>query len=452
MPLASAPLKRTSIASRITGYVFLMISISLLSIAGLVYTQQQWSIQQQADALGKSLLQQTRVLAEGALSAEDTLSLAVLLRELVGNPYVSHAALYSVDNRILAEAGQRPKSSSNAPGFYSQQLTFQNIIAGTLHLHIDMQQLQKPLDTSMQTLAAVGLVLLMLSAILAVLLGRSIARPLNNLSNWLSNPAPPAPCIQRSDEVGVLARQLNQHWASDLSTVEPQPAELTSTVLEPQQAAANQDPSELSYQQVHDTVLADAHNNTRTAVLAIELGSMEQLRQLPSERLSELMNQYLHALQQAADLYAGELYNLTDGRSLITFHSKHADYPRNAVLCGELLRAFSHALQTEVAASGILLHIKLGLSDGPAQQQNTLGQLLLNDSTQAALTLSKHSHNLLLLSNDLAQQDEIIDCSRTRPVLKPEQASCVETLLDNYPALLQEQLQQIQMRTELGKL
>lgn len=443
MPLASAPSKRTSIASRITGAVLLMLSISLFSIAGLVYTQQQWSIQQQADALGKSLLQQTRVIAEGALSAEDTLSLAVLLRELVGNPYVSHAALYSVDNRILAEAGQRPKSSSNSPGFYSQQLTFQNIIAGTLHLHIDMQQLHKPLDTSMRTLAAVGLILLMLNAILAVLLGRSITRPLNTLSNWLNNPAPPAPYNQRSDEVGVLARQLNQHWGNDLPTLEPQPTELTTAVPDPQQAAANQEPSELSYQQVHDSVLADADSNARSAVLAVEFGSMEQLRQLPSERLAELMNTYLNAVQQAADLYAGKLHNLTDGRSLITFHSKHADYPRNAVLCGELLRAFSHALQTEVAASGTLLHIKLGLSEGPANQHNTLGQLLLSDSTQTALTLSKHSHNLLLLSNDLAQQDEIIACSRTRPVLKPEQASCVETLLNGYPALLQDQLQQI---------
>lgn len=449
MPLASAPSKRTSIASRITGYVLLMISISLLCIAGLVYTQQQWSIQQQADALGKSLLQQTRVIAEGALSAEDTLSLAVLLRELVDNPYVSHAALYSVDNRILAEAGQRPKSSGNPAGFYSQQLTFQNIIAGTLHLHIDMQHLQKPLNTSIQTLAAVGLALLILNAILAGLLGRSIARPLTNLSNWLSNPAPPAPYSQRSDELGTLARQLTQHWANNLPTVEPQPAELTSAVLEPQQAAANQEPSELAYQQVHDTVLADAtSNDPRTAVLAVEFGSMEQLRQLPSEHLSALMSQYRHALQQAVDLHAGELYNLTDGRSVITFQSEHADYPRNAVLCGELLRAFSHTLQTEMAASGTLLHIKLGLSDGPAQQKNTLGQLLLNDTTQTALTLCKHSHNLLLLSNDLAQHSAIIACSRIQPVLKPEQASCVETLLNNYPQRLQEQLQQIQKHAD----
>src|SRR5690554_6544858 len=215
-----------------------------------------------------------------------------------------------------------------------------------------MQHLQKPLNTSIQTLAAVGLALLILNAILAGLLGRSIARPLTNLSNWLSNPAPPAPYSQRSDELGTLARQLTQHWANNLPTVEPQPAELTSAVLEPQQAAANQEPSELAYQQVHDTVLADAtSNDPRTAVLAVEFGSMEQLRQLPSEHLSALMSQYRHALQQAVDLHPGELYNLTDGRSVITFQSEHADYPRNAVLCGELLRAFSHILQTEMPAS-----------------------------------------------------------------------------------------------------
>lgn len=445
MPHASAPLRRSSIASRITGYVFLMIIVSLLTVAWLVHTQLQWSVKQQADALGQSLLQQTGRSAAGALSADDTLSLAVLLRELVNNPYVSHAALYSVDNRILAEAGQRPKSSQTELGFYSQQLSSQNVITGSLHLHIDIKKLQKPLDTSMQILAAVGLVLLILTALLSRRLGRSIAVPLQSLSNWLNNPVAPAPEIERTDEIGYLARQLSENFMDEPdATEQPQ----TDDALVPLAPASNDpaaSPNSLlaanpAVSQPQSVQLVPA----RTAVLAVEFGNMEQLRQLPNERLADLKNKYRHALEQSAELYAGQLYNLADGRSLITFSSNHPDYPRNALLCGELLRAFSHVLQIEVADSGTLLHMKLGLSDGPANPEMSLGQLLLSDSTQAALTLSQHSRNLLLLSNSLAQNNKVIACSRTRAVAQPEQASCLESLLNSYPALLQSQLEEIQ--------
>ena len=214
MSHASAQPRGASITSRITGSVLLTISICLLTFAWVMHTQLQWSVQQQANALAQTLLQQTRSATESALSADDTLSVAVLLRELVENPYVSHAALYSVDNRIIAEAGKRPKATRSS-GFYSQQLTFQDVVVGSLHLHIDTRKLQEPLTTSLQTMAVLGVILLILAAFIAVHLGRSVARPLQSLSNWLINPAPPAPHIKRGDEIGLLARQLNQYFLQD---------------------------------------------------------------------------------------------------------------------------------------------------------------------------------------------------------------------------------------------
>ncbi len=462
MALDSIHSRRSSITARITGYVFLMIASSLLLFAWLVHTQLQWSVQQQADALGQSLLQQTRSVAEGALSADDTLSVAVLLRDLVDNPYVSHAALYSVDNRILAEAGKRPKSSNSNHSLYSQQLSFENVIAGSLHLHIDINKLQQPLTTSMQSMAVLGLVLLVLALILSVHLARSLALPLQSLSNWLINPAPPAPFIQRSDEIGLLARQLNQYFIDDTQSA-------SIPVLEPVQELAQTQ----TQAHVHDTTQTPAVDQPaapdlhtvdtiplsaldsvrpyaaqtvaqRTAVLAVEFGSMEQLRQLPSERFNQLTKKYRHAVQHSAALYGGQLHALTDGRSLITFHSEHAEYPRNALCCGELLRAFGHALQIEVADSGIALHIQLGLSEGPSAKDVSLGELLLSESVQTALNLSQHSRNLLLLSDSLAQHSSLAACSRIRPIAQPADACCLETLLNPYPALLQNQLHHLQ--------
>ena len=175
MPLESTPLRRVSIASRISSYSVLIIAMCLIAFVWLMHTQLKWSVQQQADALGQSLLKQTSMTAESALSANDALSLAVLLRELVNNPYVKHAAIYSVDNRVLAEAGLRPKSSIAEQGFYSQQLSFQDVIAGTLHLHIDINKLREPLQTSLQSMAVLGAVLLVLAIFLSMHLARSVA-------------------------------------------------------------------------------------------------------------------------------------------------------------------------------------------------------------------------------------------------------------------------------------
>ncbi|MCK9534545.1 MAG: histidine kinase [Pseudomonas sp.] len=459
MPLDFAHSRRTSIASRITSYVFLTISICLLAFAWMVHTQLQWSLQQQAQALGHSLLQQTRSPVEDALSVDDTLSIAVLLRELVSNPYVSYAALYNVDKRILAEAGLRPSTKPTAAGVYSQQLSLQNITSGSLQLQIDMDKLQQPLTTSLQSMGILALVILLLALLLALHVARSIALPLQNLSNWLINPAPPAPHIQRSDEIGLLARQLNKYFIDDTqadaiptlhhSEIVASAAVPSSTVATPSAEPIQAYDPLLDTLPVHvldaDTSAAYTQPalNPRTVILAVGFGNMEPLRQLPSERLTDLLKKYRHAVKQAAALYNGGLHTLVDGRSLITFDSDHAEYHRNALCCGELLRAFGHSLQLEVADSGIALHIQLGLSEGPSVKDLSLGELLLSETAQNALNLSQNSRNLLLMNNRLAQHSSIASCSRIRPVTQPAEASCLESLLQPYPGLLQKQLQSL---------
>ncbi len=71
-----------------------------------------------------------------------------------------------------------------------------------------------------------------------------------------------------------------------------------------------------------------------------------------------------------------------------------------------------------------------------------LGQaeLLLSDSALDALALSQHSRNLLLVEQRVAQDSLARQRARIRPIASPEGASCVERLLDPYPALLERQL------------
>jgi len=181
---------------------------------------------------------------------------------------------------------------------------------------------------------------------------------------------------------------------------------------------------------------------SHSAVLAVQLGSQEQLRRLPRTRLLELLDRYRDCLDQAASLYQAELHTLSDGSSLLLFHSDDSgdDYLTNAICCGELLRALGHQLQIEVADSGITLQLQLGLVLGEGLFGISQIDLLLTDTAQDALALSQHSRNLLLVERSINDNSLIKQRARIRPIASPEGASCVERLLEPYPSMLERQL------------
>ena len=96
---------------RIASHCLLLVLLVLLVYAWVIGAQFKQVMQQQADVVGQSLMTQTAASATSLLVTNDVLSLNVLLTNLVKNPLVAHAAVYSIDNRILAEAGARPTSA-----------------------------------------------------------------------------------------------------------------------------------------------------------------------------------------------------------------------------------------------------------------------------------------------------------------------------------------------------
>ena len=176
-------------------------------------------------------------------------------------------------------------------------------------------------------------------------------------------------------------------------------------------------------------------------MLAVQLGAQDQLRRLPRSRLLDLLQRYRDCLDQAAELYQGELHTLNDGSSLMLFHSADSgeDHLTHALCCGELLRARSCPADRSgrqrnhpAAATGPDLGDSLaGLGQG---------DLLLDDTTQSALALSQHSRNLLLVERAIADDALVRQRARVRPIASPEGACCVERLLEPYPSLLERQL------------
>ncbi|QLF94266.1 histidine kinase [Pseudomonas sp. ABC1] len=469
--------RRVPLVLRIVSHTLLLVALALAIYAWVMGMQFKSAMEQHANALGQSLVSQTAASATQSLVANDILSLNVQLNNLVKNPLVAHAAIYSVDNRVLAEAGNRPAQGllGEEPGLYSSPISFQEVIAGHLRLSLDMRQFQQPMTISLQSMGLLALILLALSLILSMRLGRQLSLPLLQLRQWLRDPDEHAPGAGRQDEIGDLARQLQARLVPEKPAPEyelddaledildapvqpapPLPASTQASGLYAETEASgphfsediddfdDDPPFEAARRQPSDSFSAPppAPRPVKSAVLAIQLGGQEQLRRLPRERLTDLLQHYRDSLQQAASLYQGHLHTLTDGSSLIIFHAQDnpQEYLVQALCCGELMRALGHALQIEVLDSGITLQLQLALTQGENLYGLSQGDLLLSQSAQDALAMSLHSRNLLLLENAVGKDPLLGSRARIRAIASPENAYCVERLLDPYPALLERQL------------
>lgn len=479
--------RRVPLALRIVSHSLLLVAMALVIYAWVIGMQFKQAMQQQAEALGSSLITQTAASATELLVSNDILSLNVLLNNLVKNPLVAHAAIYSVDNRILAEAGTRPSKSmlGETEGLYSTPITFQEVMAGQLRISLDMQQFEQPMTISLQSMGILSLILLALTLSLSLRLGRQISTPLMQMRVWLRDPDDYAPGANRQDEIGDLARQLQSRLAPEKPEPEPQPEFEDFDDLEEQfqhdedidddyhddpefevrdlrdtrfDADDYDPPSRKRHDETDDDAFADLYDDSdelpahtapkppaapqKSAVLAVQLGAQEQLRRLPRTRLMELLESYRNCLDKASTLYKAQLHTLNDGSSLLLFHHRDSqdDYLTHAICCGELLRALGHALQIEVADSGITLHLQLGLTLGEDLQGLSQGDLLLSETAQDALALSQHSRNLLLVERRVGEDAMLRQRARIRAIASPEGASCVERLLDPYPALLERQM------------
>ncbi|WP_437882641.1 AhpA/YtjB family protein [Pseudomonas sp. LRF_L74] len=464
--------RRIPLALRIASHSLVLVALALLIYAWVMGMQFKQAMQQQAEAVGQSLTAQTAASATELLVSNDILSLNVLLSNLVKNPLVAHAAIYSTDGRVLAEAGSRPSHSllgDDNEGLYSTSITFQEVMAGQLRISLDMAQFQQPMTVSLQSMGLISLILLALTLSLSLRLGRYISTPLLQLRVWLRDPDDPAPGAGRQDEIGDIARQLQAR----LVPPRPQPAEPEEDFEELDEEAFEvddlQDDDEhaaprqsIDDEEDEDDAFADLRDDYappapvtpvvrppgHSAILAVQLGAQEQLRHLPRTRLLDLLQRYRDCLNQAASLYQGKLYTLNDGSSLMLFgtQSSGADYLTHALCCGELLRALGHALQIEVADSGLTLQLQLGLTSGDELDPPSQTDLLLSELAQDALALSQHSRNLLLVQRHIADDPLVRQRARIRAIASPEGSSCVERLLDPYPSMLERQLARMHER------
>jgi len=468
--------RRVPLPLRIVSHSLVLVVLALAIYSWLVGLQIRQSMQEQADALGQTLITQTAASASPLLLANDILSLNVLLGNLTRNPLVAHAAVYNADNHILAEAGRRPQRGQrdNDPSLFARPITFQETVTGHLRIALDMPEFRQPFIVGLRNMGLLVLGLLLLTLILGLRLGYHISTPLLQLRVWLRDPDDNAPAAERQDEIGDLARQLQagqrprpprQEEDDDaleddvppLRAVETPgrrapampPAPAPWAAERPDRAPEADDEDEdppLRLLPEHDDEAelpleledelapppsARSRQARECAVLAIQLGPLDQLRGLPRDRLQELRQCYRDSLERAASFYGGQLHPLDEDSGLLLFQRRECgdDYLANALCCGELLLALKPDLEQEIAG-GARLQLQLGLARGDHLAGLGQAELLLSPGGQAALTLAQYSLDSLLLERPVAEDPQVCLLARLRFLDTPEDSASVEALLD----------------------
>ncbi len=132
------------------------------------------ALQQQADGLGDTLARQTALLVTELVLANDMISMNVLLNELTRSSPIAQITVFSVDNQVIAIAGnavsRSAESTARPGGSYLAPVALQDSVAGYVQVNLDQAQLAAAArQNDWLTLAAMALMLLLtLSAMISL--------------------------------------------------------------------------------------------------------------------------------------------------------------------------------------------------------------------------------------------------------------------------------------------
>ncbi len=487
-----ASLKGKSV--RLTGTLVSLAVLPLIAVLaltlGLGYVKLKQDMASQTEAVGRELARQVAASVAEPMAANDNLSLNIILAQWNQNPLIEHAAVYTLDNRVVAEAGQRTSQDrlTSGAGRLVSAIHYQEAVTGQLHLSLAAEPFGGPARDLLRLLLISIIGVAVIAGLVAWRLALGLRRVLVALGNWQGDSDQPAPGSQRKDELGDLARRLGARRIIDMPLPEPpEPVEPPSDELVSAAAPLASMPAEPSDREATEQqpqpaqpVVADENEldkpseaDDKTALeqadtaavaqpaesevpqppppvssrLAVRLGNLEALRRLPRPRLMALLERYRLQVRQASEIYGAELTVLDDGTTLLTFRPDGAadsEELTRALSCGELLRVQGHDLQVGISDTGINLFLQLAVGqNGQALTDSQTGDADNGDDSARMLELLQFSRNLLLLDASLADQTPIRDRAVVRKLASRPGAYCVERLNEPYQTLLERNLNQL---------
>lgn len=345
-------------------YGLLMTTLTLGSIL-VINSEMTSSSRHQADSIGQLLSEQTASAATDMLVTGDRLSLNVLLGQLVQNPYVTQASIYSIDNRRIARATTHKLDETLTGPVYSSPIHYQDVIAGYARLSLNETLLtQKPRE-ALLIITAIGILLLLAGLVFLYLYSDTLRQQLATIERQLRS---------------ILA--LGNHQPLTMAELPTGEVSRLSSIVESQLTAMRMKEPEEEPVQVLETA----------AILAIRAKNLGRLQQLLAPKdLQEILRTHSRIIDQATDYYGGSVTYTPEGNAYIRFSSNDSEaFSIDALCCGLMIAALSEKAD-EINIASIHVGAGLSLSDQQSEFPEERHPALGDSAASQALTLANIS-------------------------------------------------------------
>ena len=414
--------------------------IAVLLIALPISNAAIQSMEHQAKSLRNTVSKQASRQAAEAIFSQDLLSLNVILAGLVENPNIRYAAIYNLENKVMAEQGL----SDTVQG-EPLSIQYQNQVIGLLEIRFDRAPLQQARWQIYALLVIFGLVLAVIASSIGWLIGKHLQTRLEQFSQDIQQIDNPEHPLQSSRLSGFfeLVQTLSQ-----IRTKRIQQKRLNCALGQIQTNRFDEH-GNVHFQTDGNTVSAD-----HGTILMLNIANFhEQTQHLQADALADLLKQYYYYFNKAARLYSGTLCHYADGGISILFGLDESDSKHRF-----------HGVCTGLLIIGLIKQYNQGRAQ---QQQPTLdfnlalheGDVWINRNKQADISVKGDSLVIAAhlcataQANTLLTSQHILELGKLAPQVitshnsvignMPIDTVYVDNLIPNYQALIERQVQHI---------
>ncbi len=278
--------------------VILILFCSIFSY--IAYEEINTSAHQQAEAFGLTISKQTANMAGELLMANDRISLNVLLNDLVANPYLHSARIYSANNQLLASATTKSSKQQLATQkTYTAPVHHQEVFVGLVRIKLNDVYISKPAKDATTMVVFTSIMLLICGLLLFIQQTNRLSLDLRKLTAIIQRKDKDAiyklKNTTRNDELGQLARAVPDLLPPASSTTPPV-AKVPSNILD------------------------------YSATICVHFSNIDNLKQcLTSELFNQALTQQLSYIEQLTSQHDGHINYSTEGDIFISFLQNQAE-------------------------------------------------------------------------------------------------------------------------------
>ncbi|OGT21238.1 MAG: hypothetical protein A2V90_09115 [Gammaproteobacteria bacterium RBG_16_57_12] len=352
-------------------------------LLGLVIARDQTRLlEQQITESSTTLLKQMAEFTRDPLLTNDTLSLQIIVNNLISQDNILGAAVLSEDKHPLVSEGAIPSQTAitTMPDIsrvldwsYREQrrkiaaMTFlmpiltDDIIIGYVLITFDRSLMELARSRTINTVASATILMVILGFVISLILGKRLTRPIHRLI--AASRAITAGDYKfrfedkRKDELGALMSSMNEMTAGLLR--KEQVEQIFSRYVSPKVAKE-------VLKNLSQVRLGGRHVNA-SVLFADIVGFTSISEDLSPEEVNALLNEYFSYIAQVAQYYSGHIDKYIGDCVMLVFGVPEEDsqHTAHALYCAIMIRKLVAAINERRTASGQkTVQFRIGVNSG----------------------------------------------------------------------------------------